>query len=87
MRDKSRSLSPITTRKNLKKDWPSSRAELDLSRLEVDQKLKLAKSRTELLTLFAPPKQPSLKVLFQEVEQPFFTLQKNSTSLLKDQAT
>lgn len=83
-RDKSRSPSPITTRKSSRKDWPNSEVESDLSRLEVDLKSKLAKSRTELLTLFAPLKQPLLKVLSQEVEQLFFTLQKNSINLLMD---
>ena len=86
-KDKLRLLNPTMTRKNLRRDWPSSEVESGSSRLEVDLKFKSVKSRTELLTLFAPLKLPSLKVSYQEEEQLFSTPQKNSANSSKAHQT
>lgn len=68
------------TEKSSRKDWPNLKEVLESSRSEEALKSKSEKSRTELPTLSAPPRLPSQKVSFPEVEQPFCTPQKNSTN-------
>lgn len=83
LKDKLKLLNQTMTEKNWKKDWPSLREVSESSRSAVDPKLKSVKSRTELLTLFVPPRLPLQKVSYQEEEQLFSMPQKSLTSFLK----
>lgn len=71
------------TEKSFKKDWPNSREESESLKSVVDLKFKLVKSKTESLTLSVLQRLLLQKVLFQEVAQPFFMPQSNSTNSSK----
>lgn len=76
-RTRSRLLKVAMIRRSLRKDSLSLREESELSRLEEPLKLRLAKSKTESMTLFAPPELLLLRESFPEEEPLCFTHQKD----------